>query len=240
MSVSAAELPAMSSAVGAPQEVAAWLRTRLDTGLRQIAFFIVPSAMAFLALGDVLAGALLQTGRFTHADAVYVWGILAGSAPGLLAATLGRLYSSAYYSLRDTRTPLRFAILHVVLATVLGYVFAVHLPGWIGVAPRWGVAGLTLSAGIAGWVEYWLLRRTLNRRIGRTGLGASFTARLWIAASAAAAAAWAARLAIGVQQPLIAAGLILGAYGAVYFAAAWLLRIAEVRAVLRRFRMVGS
>ena len=82
---------------------------RLDAGLRRIAFFVVPSAVAFLALGDVVAGALFQTGRFNHSDAVYVWGILAGSAVGLLASTLGRLYSSTYYALRDTRTPLRYA-----------------------------------------------------------------------------------------------------------------------------------
>ncbi len=52
---------------------------------------------------------------------MYVWGILAGSAVGLLASTLGRLYSSTYYALRDTRTPLRFAILRVALTTLLGY-----------------------------------------------------------------------------------------------------------------------
>ena len=78
----------------------------------------MPSAVAFLALGDIVAAALLQTGRFRHEDAVYVWGILAGSAVGLLPSTLGRLYSSAYYALRDTRTPLRYALVHVVLATV--------------------------------------------------------------------------------------------------------------------------
>ena len=81
MSVAAAELPAMSGdATRAPRRCAC----RLDRGLRQIAFFVVPSAMAFLALGDVIAAALLQTGRFRHEDAVYVWGILAGSAVGLL------------------------------------------------------------------------------------------------------------------------------------------------------------
>ena len=106
---------------------------RLDAGLRQIAFFVVPSAMAFLALGDVIAAALLQTGRFRHDDAVYVWGILAGSAVGLLASTLGRLYSSTYYALRDTRTPLRYALVRVVLTTVLGYLFAIPLPRWLGV-----------------------------------------------------------------------------------------------------------
>src|SRR5208337_5404191 len=113
----------------------------------------------------------------------YVWGILAGSSVGLLASTMGRLYSSAYYALRDTRTPLRFAVLRVALTTVLGYICAKPLPLWIGIDPRWGVAGLTASAGIAGWVEFTLLRRTLNARIGRTGLPASLVAQLWFAAA---------------------------------------------------------
>ena len=106
MSVSAAELPAMAGAASVDPAGAEVVRRRLDAGLRQIAFFVVPSAMAFLALGDVIAAALFQSGRFRHTDAVYVWGILAGSAVGLLASTLGRLYSSTYYALRDTRTPL--------------------------------------------------------------------------------------------------------------------------------------
>ena len=99
--------------------------SRLDGGLRRIAFFVIPSAMAFLALGDVLAGALFKSGRFTQADSVYVWSILAGSAVGLLASTLGRLYASTYYALRDTRTPLRYAIVRVVLTSGLGYLFAI-------------------------------------------------------------------------------------------------------------------
>src|SRR4029077_8992404 len=128
-----------------------------------------PSAVAFLALGDIVAAALLQTGRFRHEDALYVWGILAGSAVGLLASTLGRLYSSTYYALSDTGTPMRYAIIRVVLTTVLGYLFAIPLPRLLGVAPAWGAAGLTASAGIAGWLEMYMLRRTLNHRIGREG-----------------------------------------------------------------------
>ena len=94
MSVSAAELPAMSKTIGATEVVAETLRRRLDAGLKRISFFIVPSAVAFLALGDVIAAVLYQTGKFNHADAIYVWTILAGAAVGLLASTLGRLYSS--------------------------------------------------------------------------------------------------------------------------------------------------
>src|SRR5207253_4075384 len=47
ISVSAAELPEMSSAVGGSAAVAEKLRARLDAGLRQIALFIVPSSMGF-------------------------------------------------------------------------------------------------------------------------------------------------------------------------------------------------
>jgi putative peptidoglycan lipid II flippase len=236
MSVSAAELPAMSSAVGDQGVVSEQLRSRLNAGLQQIAFFIVPSAMAFLALGDVVAGAILQTGRFTRHDTVYVWAILAGSSVGLLASTLGRLYTSTYYALRDTRTPLGFAIIRVVLTGALGYLAAFRLPPVLGIDLRWGVAGLTASAGVAGWVEFALLRHALNARIGRTGLPAWFVARLWIAAVMAAAVAWAAKLAVGGHHPLLVGAVVLAPYGVTYFAAAWLLGIPHATGVFARVR----
>ncbi|HWC99348.1 MAG TPA: murein biosynthesis integral membrane protein MurJ [Candidatus Sulfopaludibacter sp.] len=234
MAVSAAELPAMSSVLGDELQVSTYLRQRLNAGLRQIAFFIVPSAMAFLALGDVIAAALFQSGKFTHQHSVYVWGILAGSAVGLLASTLGRLYSSTYYALRDTRTPLRFAVVRIILTTALGYVCALPLPHWLGIQPRWGVAGLTASAGIAGWVEFTLLRRTLNQRIGQTGIPRSFVARLWISAAVAAAAAWAVKLAIGHHHPILVAIPILSAYGLIYFGLSYALGVEECVTSLKR------
>ncbi len=230
MSVAAAELPAMS---GAAVDHAA-LRARLDAGLGQIAFFVVPSAVAFLALGDIVAAALLQTGRFRHEDAVYVWGILAGSAVGLLASTLGRLYSSTYYALRDTRTPLRFALVRVVLTTILGYLFAIPLPRWVGLDPLWGAAGLTASAGIAGWVEMLLLRSSLNARIGRTGLPAEYVAKLWTCATAAAAGGWGIKLAIPALHPVLTAILVLGPYGLTFFAMTFALKIPEATTAIGR------
>jgi putative peptidoglycan lipid II flippase len=234
MSVSAAELPEMSATLGSESEVAAKLRERLDAGLRRIAFFVVPSAMAFLALGDVLLGALLQSGEFTREDSVYVWSILAGSAVGLLASTLGRLYSSTYYALRDTKTPLKFAIARVVLTTGLGFLCAITLPPAIGIDPKWGAAGLTASAGVAGWVEFALLRATLNRRIGKTGLPLGFVLTLWLSAGAAAGGAWAVRQAVGPLHPIPLAALVIAPYGALYFGATALFRVPECEAVLAR------
>jgi len=234
MAVSAAELPAMSSALGDAGQVAGYLQRRLNNGLRQIAFFVVPSAMAFLALGGVLAGVLFQNGKFVQSDSQYVWGIIAGSSVGLLASTLGRLYSSTYYALRDTRTPLRFAIIRVALTTGLGYLCALPLPHWIGIEARWGAAGLTASAGVAGWVEFTLLRRTLNRRIGTTGLPAAVVAKLWTSAAVAAGAAWGVKLALGGRHPVVFGGITLGVYGMAYFAATYALGMEECAGAIRR------
>jgi len=235
MSVAAAELPVLSSSVGTEQEVAGFLRGRLSAGLRRIAFFVVPSAVAFLVLGDVVTAALYQSGRFRYQDAVYVWSILAGSAVGLLATSLGRLYSSAFYALLDTRTPLRFAVIRVVLTTGLGLLFALAMPRWLGIDPRWGVAGLSASAGMAGWVEFALLRRALNGRIGPTPLAPEFLLKLWSAAFTGAILAYLAKLPIGIAHPQLRALIVLPLYGAVYFGMTSLLGIHESRATLDSF-----
>ena len=82
---------------------------------------------------------------------LYAWGTRYGSGSGILetrtrtaawhalfcfiagfAMTLGRLYSSAFYALRDTKTPLRFAMLRVALTAALGWIFALPLIGASG------------------------------------------------------------------------------------------------------------
>ncbi len=237
MSVSAAELPHMSGALGSEKDIAATLRKRLDSGLRQIAFFVVPSAAAFLVLGDVIVAAIYRTGAFKQGDVIYVWGILAGSTVGLLASTLGRLYSSTYYALRDTRTPLRFAVIRVALTTILGILFAFPLPHLLGISARWGVAGLTVSAGISSWVEFTLLRRTLNRRIGHTGLPLDYLAKLWFAALVAAAVGWSIGHFFGHHSAILLAVLVLGPYGIVYFALTLAFGLPEARAFFGRLGM---
>ncbi len=231
MSVSAAELPEMAGAAARPGDAGTALRARLDQGLRRIAFFVIPSAAAFLGLGAVIAGALFQTGRFSASDSRYVWGILAGSAVGLLAATLGRLYSSAYYALQDTATPLRFALARVSVGSALGYLAATRLPGLLGLEARWGAAGITAAAGLAAWMEFTLLRRGLERRIGPTGVPARLFLRLWAAALVGLGAG------LGVDHlpwhlaPVARAAAVLIPFGLVYLAITAWLGVPEARAL---------
>jgi len=239
-SVAASELPTMSRVAGDLDQIAATLRTRLDAGLRQISFMVVPSAAAFLIIGDVIVALLFQSGYFTHRDAIYVWAVLAGTSVGLLATTMGRLYNSAFYALYDTRTPLKIAAIRFLLTLVLGYLCAIPLPPMLGIAQRWGVAGLTASAGVAGWVEFTLLRRALNRRIGRTGLDSGYIIRLWLHALIAAGAGVGVKLALAGHGPRIVALGVIPVYGAIYLGLAWWAGMPELDQfagfVMRRLR----
>jgi putative peptidoglycan lipid II flippase len=226
-SVAAAELPTMSRATAmAGDRLAETLRQRLNAGLRQISFLVVPSAAAFLFIGDVIVALLFQSGAFHHRDAIYVWSVVAGSAVGMLAATMTRLYISAYYALSDTRTPLRYSLLRVGLTLALGYGCAIVLPPMLGIERRWGVAGLTASAGVAAWVEFTLLRWRLNQRVGWTGLDASYIARLWLMAIAASIAAVSIKFAVHAG-PRLTALAVIPAYGAVYFGLAYMMGVPE-------------
>jgi putative peptidoglycan lipid II flippase len=83
-------------------------------------------------------------------------------------------------------------------------------------------------------VEFTLLRRALNRRIGPTGLPAPLVAKLWISAALAAASAWALKLAIGTRHPMVYGASILCLYGVTYFGATWLFRVEECAGVIGR------
>ena len=236
MAVSASELPTLSRMAGeqVDAEVASRLSARLNQGLERIAFFIVPSAMAFFALGNVIVAALYQSGAFTRKDSYYVWAILAGSGVGLLASTFGRLYSSTYYAMRDTRTPLRFALVRLGFTVVLGLASALLIPRALGLASQWGAVGLTASAGVAGWIEFHLLRGKMNRRLGPTGVPIALMAKLWTAAALAAFVACVVEHYLPEHGPIVAAVFVLSTYGIAYFAATYLLRVAVGREVIAK------
>jgi putative peptidoglycan lipid II flippase len=230
LSVAAAELPSMSRAtVATNASVFEALQRRLNGGLRQIAFFVVPSSAAFVLIGDAIVTLLFQSGAFTRRDAIYVWATVAGVSIGMLAGTQSRLYSSAFYALSDTRTPFRFAMVRVTLTLVLGYLCAIPLPHLMGLDRRWGVVGLTASAGVAAWVEYVMLRMSLNRRVGWTGIERGYLIRLWAMALASAALAIAVKYSLPTTQPRLVALLVIIAYSVTYLGLGYVTKEPELK-----------
>ncbi len=248
MSVSAVELTTMSKAVGSTEQINEYLRNRLSAGLRTIAFFIVPSVVAFLFLGDRIVSAVFQTGQFNSQSSQEVWFVLMGSTIGLLATTQGRLFASTFYSLKDTKTPLKIALVRVALTTILGFAAAIYLPPklqqWFAMSSAtflnyqlsqipWGTVGLTASAGVAGWIEFVLLKRRLLAQIGSIPSAFRYQATLW---GCALLAALLARVVdsqshLFLQRlplPLISQVLVsVGAFGIVYLLLTLLMKIPE-------------
>lgn len=229
MAVSAAELPAMAGEVGSADAVATALRARLDRGLGRIAYFVIPSSAAFVLIGGVVAGGLYEGGAFTAESARWVWAALAGSAVGLLAGTMGRLYSSASYALGDAVTPLRYAVVRVTSGAALGWVSALRLPTLLGIDARWGVAALTASSGIAAWLEYQLLRRAITRRIGPTGVPARHAATLWACAVLAGGGAMLAARILDGRPALLIAVSAIPVFAAIYLGVTRLLKVDDAR-----------
>jgi putative peptidoglycan lipid II flippase len=236
MAVSASELPEMASATGDEGARAAHLQTRLRPALRQVVFLVVPSAVAFIAIGGPIIALLFQTGRFGANDTRIVWIILAGSALGLSAGTQGRLLGSAFYALGDARSPLYAALVRVAITGVLGWAFVLPIRDAAGYAAEWGAFGLTASAGFAAWVEFLLLERWLSKRIGKVpiptklGLGA-----LACAAVAGAAAYGATHVALELgARAWQSAFVAVPVFGAIYLGGMSLAKVPEASAFTRR------
>jgi putative peptidoglycan lipid II flippase len=119
--------------------------------------------------------------------------------------------------------------------------FAFPLPHWIGISQKWGVAGLTASAGIAAWVEFFFLRRKLERRIGAVDFSPNFVSKLWISATLAAGVAFAAKHSIPYfvrsgSHPVLSGILILAPYGMLYLLLTGLFGVPQAKSLLRRIR----
>lgn len=246
MSVAAAELPELARRrVGRTDE----LRTRTNLGLERIAYFVVPSFVAFAALGESVVAALFQTGEFDRADTRIVYLTLIGFSIGLIASTGTRLFSSTFYALRDTKTPARFAIVRVVLAAALGFLLMVQfepipalgIPGGlldhVNIDGRTlGAVGLATGSGMAAWIEWSLLRRSLRERIGPVGARFSHLGRMFGASSIAALAGLGVRSLVADTHPLTQGALVFGIYGALYLALTSGMDLPETEIVRSRFR----
>ena len=224
MSIAAAELPELSRL--GPQDPRAVL-DRVERSLARVAYFVVPAAVVYVALGETLIGALFERNRFGADDSRLVWLTLVAYSLGLLASTASRLLQNTLYALDDTRTPARIAMLRVAVSTVVAVVTMFWFDGYVlvGTAIRsetaatadllhLGIVGIALGSAFGAWTEFVLLRAALRWRIGPVTLGGGVLPVVLTMAIVAAAAGRVA--ALFVDDPLIGAVPVLGIAGIVY------------------------
>ena len=97
---------------------------------------------------------------------------------------------------------------------------------------------MTAFSVVAACVEFLLLRRGVSRRVGAVDLPRRYLARLWLAATAAAAAAWLVKVTLPPVAPLVRGLATLAPFGAAYLGLSAALGISQARNLWTRLARV--
>ena len=204
-------------------------RRMVGQGLRQIAFLLVPAAVACAVLAEPMVRLLYERGEFEPDQTPVVAGALAAFSLGLVFNGFLLMLNRAFFSLQSPRIPTAVAAANLVLNTALYAVFY-----------RVGTWGIPLAISLGNIAATAALLVLLRRRLGR--LEFRETARTLVlvglcavAFAAAAYPVW--RLlddVLGRSTPaeVIAVGSALTAGAAVYLLASRLLGVREFEALL--------
>lgn len=125
----------------------------LDWGLRLVVVLALPAALALLCFTEPLVAVLYHYGRFTDADVVQTAWALRGYGVGLLGLVAIKVLAPGYFAQHDMRTPVRIAVVVLVLTQAMNLVLVPHLAH----------AGLALSIGLGAVVNASWLALGLRR-----------------------------------------------------------------------------
>lgn len=137
---------------------------RLGTGLRQIAFFILPAVAGYVAIAPQLVDLLLRHGLTTAASTAFISVVLRTWAPGILFFSTFYLLLRGFYALGDTRTPMfiAFGAFGVNMAANLSLFLLLENPAR-------KIAGLAIghsaSYAAASVAAAWLMSRRLGKQV---------------------------------------------------------------------------
>jgi putative peptidoglycan lipid II flippase len=137
----------------------------LDWGLRLVVLLAVPAAVALLVFAKPLVATLFHHGAFKDSDVSKVAIALAGYGAGLVGLVAIKVLAPGYYANQDMKTPVRIAIVVLVVTQLLN----------IALVPVLRHAGLALSISLgamlnAGWLLVGLVRRGTYKASAGWGL----------------------------------------------------------------------
>src|SRR5205085_9039629 len=154
-------------------------RRTVTTGIRQIAFLLVPASVISAVLAEPIVRLVFQRGDFTPRQTPAVAASLAAFSLGLVFNGFMLMLNRAFFSLQSPWIPTWVALVNLGLNAVLDGAFY-----------RLGIWGLPLSTSLVNIAGSAALLVLLRRRFGRIELGATRqTFALVVVASAVLASA---------------------------------------------------
>jgi putative peptidoglycan lipid II flippase len=222
-----AVLPSMSRQA-AKGDMASLARS-LSFALRFIAFFIIPSSVALIVLRVPITAVLFQRGLFTVTDTQQTAIALLYYTVGLWAFSGLKVVTQAFFSLKDTKTPLWISL--IAVTTNLGFGLILMHPMKQG--------GLALATSIAAALNVGILFFILIRRLGwfPTREFTASIAKILVAAAPMGCFLYVLEpygnwdLGLTKWNALVISGCIFGGL-VIFFVSAFLLRCKELQSAL--------
>ncbi len=198
-----------------------------------VLFLTLPAAAALWVLSDEIIRVLYERGAFSEENTAVVAGILAIYGIGLPGFVMIKALQPGFYAREDTRTPMRFTGISVVINSALA----------ISLFPVLAERGIAVAEAAAGWINTVLLFVTLHRRGHLTWEWPLFTRTLRLVVASAVMAVvlvylseawshWLAPQAMLINQVAALGGLVVVAM-VVYFGLAFAIGGADL-GMLRR------
>jgi putative peptidoglycan lipid II flippase len=165
-------LPTISRQLGAGEDKQA-INTQ-NRGMELALLLTLPATVALIVCGLPITAALFGYGRYGADDVFATSQALAAFSIGLPSYILVKVLTPGYYARQDTKTPVRFAVISMVVNLVLN----------LALIPTIGHIGPPLATAIAATVNVALLYFTLRKR-GHFIADAQLVRRAWRLALAA-------------------------------------------------------
>ena len=231
-------LPTISRMLSKGQEAQA-METQ-NRGIELALFLTLPATVAFLVVAEPIVRGLFQYGRFTPDDAMRCGWALSAFSIGLPSYVLVKVLTPGYYARGDTKTPVRYAMLSILI-NIAGNMALIPTLARFGL----GHVGPPLATALSSTINVAMLYSTLVRRnhfAADAGLRRRLP-RLALAALVMGAALWAGEdlldpwLTGTMVQRYAALAALVGAGVALYGLACVVTgayRLSDIRALLRR------
>ncbi len=154
ISLAQAALPTMS-AQAARKDIGE-LRNTLSFSLRQAFLIMLPSCVGLMVLGKPIVRALFERGEFNSYSTQITDMALFYYSMGLFAYAGIKILTSCFYSMQDTKTPVKIAGFSLILNVILNLILMIPLK----------IGGLALATSITATVNFLILANILSKRLG--------------------------------------------------------------------------
>ena len=126
----------------------------MNRGLEIVLLFGIPATTALAVISELVIRVIYEHGAFSTADRIATTNALLAFTAGLPAFLAVKVFAPAFYADHDTKTPLKIALICVVVNLVLNLIL-IHPFAHVGMA---------MATSIASWVNLGLMVRILRAR----------------------------------------------------------------------------